>query len=107
MKARDPESLINKTSYKKVEGQSLYKFNQLVSSMKTHQSAMYAFVEFECHFAKLSKRDQRLVGVDKVLMFVKSIDLKERKAIGIQLEDNDGANGLTEDWTKVERVCQL
>ena len=98
LKARDPESLINKTSYKTVEGQSLYKFNQLVSSMKTHQSAMHAFVEFECHFAKLSKRDQRLVGVDKVLMFVKSIDLKERKDIRIRLENDDGGNGLTKDW---------
>ena len=55
--------------------------------MKTHQSAMHAFVEFECHFAQLSERDQGLVGVAKVLMFVKSIDRKERKTIGVQLED--------------------
>ena len=36
-------------------------------------------------------------------MFVKSIDLKERKAIGSRLEDDDGANGLTENWAYVER----
>ena len=93
--------------YKEPKRCKLYEFDQWVSSLKTHQSAMHAFVEFECRFAQLSERDQRLVGVEKVLMFVKSIDRKERKAIGIRLEDDDGANGLTEDWTKVERVCQL
>ena len=46
------------------------------------------------------------MGVDKVLMFVRSIDRKERMAIGIKLEDKDGANGLTEDWAEVERVCE-
>ena len=66
---------------------------------------MHAFVEFECRFAQLSELDQRLVGEDKVLMFVKSINRNERKAIGIQLEDDDG--GLTEDWKKVERICRL
>ena len=30
------------------------------------------------------------MGVDNVLMFVKSIDLKESMAIGIELDDNDG-----------------
>ena len=46
------------------------------------------------------------MGANKVLMFVKSVDRKERKAIGIHLEDDDGANGLTENWAEVERVCQ-
>ena len=49
---------------------------------------------------------QRLVGVDKVLLFVRSIDRAEREVIGIELEEDDGANGLTEDWSKVGRVCQ-
>ena len=74
--------------------------------MKTHQSAMDAFLEFECRFAQLTGLDQRLVGVDKVLLFVKSIDRRERNAIGILLEDDDGANGLTENWAEVERVCR-
>ena len=47
-----------------------------------------------------------LVGLDKVLMFVRSIDRKERMTIGIKLEDNDSANGFTEDWAEVERVCR-
>ena len=46
------------------------------------------------------------MGEDKVLMFVTSIDRKERMEIRIKLEDDDGANGLTEDWAEVERVCR-
>ena len=67
---------------------------------------MHALIEFECRFAQRLEQDQRLVGLDKVLMFVKSIDLKERKATRIQLEDDDGANALTENWAYVERVCR-
>ena len=44
------------------------------------------------------------MGADKVLLFVRSIDRAEREAIGIELEEDDGANGLTEDWLKVRRV---
>ena len=62
-------------------------------------------LSFECQFAQLSERDQGLVGVNKVLIIIKMIDRKERKAIGVQLEDDDdGANGLTENWAKVKRV---
>ena len=42
------------------------------------RESLHSFVEFECFFAQLSEQDQRLVGVNKVLMFVKSIDQKER-----------------------------
>ena len=35
-----------------------------------------------------------------------SIDLAEREAIGVELKEDDGANGLTEDWSKVGRICQ-
>ena len=71
-----------------------------------HHSAMHAFVDFERRFAQLTELDRRLVWVDKVFLFVKSIDRRERNAIGIHLEDDDGAIGLTENWVEVERVCR-
>ena len=77
-----------------------------MASEKTYQSATQAFLEFEHRFARLSDQEQRLVGEDKVLMFVRSIDRKERMDIGIKLEDKDGANGLIEDWAEVKRVCR-
>ena len=70
-------------------------FDQWVASSKTHHGAPKAFQEFGRHFAWLSEREQRLVGADKVLLLVRSIDRAEREAIGIQLEEDDGANGLT------------
>jgi hypothetical protein len=39
---------------------------------------------------------QRLVGADRA----------DREAIGIELEDDDGADGLTEDWSEAGRVCR-
>ena len=77
-----------------------------VASAKTHRGATTAFQEFMGRFARFPKRKQRLVGVNKVLLFVRSIDRAERKAIGIELKEDYGANGLTEDWSKVGRVCQ-
>ena len=81
-------------------------FDQWVASAKTHRGATKAFPEFGWRFARLPKREQRLVGVDKVLLFVRSIDQAEQEAIRIELEDDDRQNALTEDWSKVERVCQ-
>ena len=81
-------------------------FDQWVASAKTHRGAAKAFQEFGRRFARPPEREERLVGADKVLLFVRSFDLAEREAIGIKLEEDDGANGLTEDWSKVGRVCQ-
>ena len=67
---------------------------------------MKAFKEFERRFTQLPEREQRSVGVDKVLLFVRLINRAEREAIGIELKDDDGANDLTEDWLEVERVCR-
>ena len=84
------EALREAYGHEEPKGRGLYEFDQWVSSRKTHQSAMHAFVEFEYRFAQLSDRDRRLVRVSKVLLFVKSISRKERKPIGVQLEDDDG-----------------
>ena len=46
------------------------------------------------------------MGADKVLLFVRSIDQAEREVIGIEREEDDGANGLTEDCSNFGRVCQ-
>ena len=46
------------------------------------------------------------MGADKVLLFLKSVNEKGRMAIIPELEDDEGAYGLTEDWNEVEWVCQ-
>ena len=100
------EALLEAYGYERPKGRGRCEFDHWVASAKAHQSAMQTFLEFERRYAQLSERDQRLVGVDKVLLFVKSINRKEREAIGVQLEDDDGANGLMEDWAQVRRVCR-
>ena len=45
------------------------------------------------------------MGVNKVLLFVNLIDGRVQMAIGLKLEDDNGVNGVTEDWLEVERVC--
>ena len=67
-----------------------------MASAKTHQGTTQSFLDFERCFSQLSKREQRLARVNKVL-FVKSIDRRERMAIRLKLEEDDGANGLIED----------
>ena len=86
---------------RELKGRGWAEFEQWVASMKIHQSTTQAFLEFERCFAQLSEREQRSVRMDKVLMFLRSIDQKERMAIGIKVKNNDGANGLTEDWAEV------
>jgi hypothetical protein len=64
-------------------------FDQWVASAKTHQGAAKALQEFERRFAQLPEREQRLVGTDKIMLFVRSIDQAEREAIGIELEEDN------------------
>ena len=46
------------------------------------------------------------MGADKVKLFFKSVHREERMDILLELEDDYGAHGLTEDWTEVEWVCR-
>jgi hypothetical protein len=62
----------------------------------THRGAAKAFKEFGRRFARLSERGQRLVGADRA----------DREAIGVELGEDDGADGPTEDWSEAGRVCQ-
>jgi hypothetical protein len=66
---------------------------------------MDAFREFERRFSQLSESDRRSVGADKVRLFLKTVHHEERMYILFELRDDDGAHGLTEDWSDAEWVC--
>ena len=100
------EALREAYEYERPKGRGWGEFEVWLVLAKIHQSVTQAFLEFERRFSQLSEREQRLVGVDQVLMFVRLIDRKERKAMGIKIENNDGANGLIGDWDKVETTCR-
>ena len=75
-----------------------HEFGLWVASVKPPRSAMNAFREFDRRFSQLSDWDQESVGVDKVLLFLKSINENGRMAILPELKDDEGAYALIEDW---------
>ena len=81
-------------------------FDRWVASARRHRNAMEAFREFEDRFSQLSEWERRSVGADKVLLFLKTVHHEERMDIQFELQDDDGARGLTEEWPKVEWVCR-
>ena len=58
--------------------------------------------EFEERFARLSVLDRTILDTSRVLLFVKSVDERDRDQVGSLLEFEDG---LTADWAAVKRVC--
>jgi hypothetical protein len=50
-------------------------------------------------------RERRSVGADKVL-FLKTVHHEERADLLFELQDDDGAHALTEDWSEVEWACR-
>ena len=58
--------------------------------------------EFGEHFARLSALDRTILDTSRVLLFVKSVDERDREQVGSLLETEDG---LTTDWAVVMRVC--
>jgi hypothetical protein len=46
--------------------------------------------------------ERTVLDTSHVLLFVKSVDARDREKIGLLLETDDG---LTADWAVVKRVC--
>ena len=57
-------------------------------------------------FRSILRAGSKIGGGKKVQLFFKSVNRKGRMTILFKLEDDDGANGLTEDWSEVKRVCR-
>ena len=58
--------------------------------------------EFEERFVRLSVLDLTILDTSRVLLFVKSVDERDREQVGLLLESDDG---LTADWAMVKTVC--
>jgi hypothetical protein len=65
------------------------------------RSASALLREFEECFARLLALDQSVLDTSCVLLFVKSVDARDREKIGLLLETDDG---LTADWAMVKKV---
>jgi hypothetical protein len=78
------------------------KFMEWVESPGKGRSASALLRDFEERFARLSTLDRTVLDTSRVLLFVKSVDVRDREKIGL-LQKND--DGLTADWAVVKRVC--
>jgi hypothetical protein len=77
-------------------------FMEWVETPGKGRSASALLREFEDCFARLSTLDRTVLDTSRILLFVKSVDAKDREKIGLLLETDDG---LTTDWAVVKRVC--
>ena len=66
-------------------------------------SGVYA--EYDRMYDRLPSADQRLLDGDKVLLFFKAVDTKDRRELGSLLEDESQPNGLVTNWAVVKRAC--
>jgi hypothetical protein len=73
-----------------------------VETPKKWRSASALLGEFEERFTHLSALDRSVLDTSHVLLFVKTVDVRDREKIGLLLETNDG---LTADWAMVKKVC--
>jgi hypothetical protein len=77
-------------------------FMECVETPGKGRSASALLREFEYRFAWLSALDLTVLDTSRVLLFVKSVDVRDRETIGSLLETDDG---LTADLAMVKRVC--
>ena len=56
---------------------------------------------FSGFFSRLSTRDQAMLKPDKVIMFLRAMDVRDRKDLGVLLEDTTTESGLTNTWENV------
>ena len=51
--------------------------------------------------------NQRVLDGDKVLLFLKAVDAKDRRELGNFLEDETQPNVLVADWTTVKKAVAV
>ena len=60
--------------------------------------------EFESRFNRLSTRDQTVLQAEKVIMFLRAMDMRDRKDLGVLMETTTTDSGLVETWTEVKKI---
>ena len=61
-----------------------------VETPEKGRNASVLLREFEERFASLSALDQTILDTSRVLLFVKSVDIRDREQVGFLLETDDG-----------------
>ena len=65
-------------------------FMEWVETPDKGRNASVLLREFEERFARLSVLDRTILDTSRVLLFVKSVDERDREQVGLLLETDDG-----------------
>jgi hypothetical protein len=79
-------------------------FEDWVAGPNKGLNVLEVFSEFESRFEILSTRDQALLVADKVVLFLRAVDVRDQYELGTLLEDFTTDSGLTDDWETVKRA---
>ena len=79
-------------------------FEDWVETSGKGLKVLEVFSTFESRFGRLSARDQTILAPDKVIMFLRAVDVRDRKDLGVLLEDTTTESGLTETWESVRDI---
>ena len=71
-------------------------FEDWVETSEKGLKVLDVFSAFESQFGRLSTRDQAILAHDKVIMFLRVVDVRDRKDLGVLLEDMTIESGLTD-----------
>ena len=72
----------------------MMRFGYQSETPEKERNASVLLWEFEERFARLSTLDRTVLDTSRVLLFVKSVDARDREQVGLLLETD---NGLTAD----------
>ena len=53
--------------------------------------------EFSERFQQLNVRDRNIIRADKIILFLQATNIKDRKDLGMLLENENNPSGLGED----------
>ena len=79
-------------------------FEDWVETPDKGMKVLDVFSAFESRFERLSTRDQAILTPDKVIMFLRVVDIQDRKDLGVLLEDTTTESGLTDTWENVRDI---
>ena len=79
-------------------------FEDWVKTPDKKFKVLNVFSAFESRFGRLSARDQTILVPDKVIMFLRAMDVRDRKDLGVLLEDMTTESGLTKTWENVRDI---
>ena len=81
-------------------------FEDWVEAPKKGMKVLEVFTDFERHFGRLSARDQTILMLDKVAMFLRAVDFQDRHDLGIEYVTTE--SDLTEEWDGMRsNICRF